>query len=430
MSYIIKAYNIQQNKQGFLLGIFKMGELSKFVRYSQRIVIEFNEDNKPEYNSDVQRKISPTKVDGIADFLIHDADSFFPTNIVLAIPTAAIEQIEENDGSSVNIVLKDFVLAENQKQDGDTYITIIDGQHRIAGIEKAIKRLLDEIRNLEISVRTSVETSSYEVELKQKHELLNRLYNFEIIATFFIDPTLDYQAMIFSTINRTQTRVSEDLVYSLFGLSKEDSPQKTSLEVAIALNASDKSPFYNRIKVAGARYNKGLPPLSQAMMVKSILYSISPNLKQAEIEKNKTREYVKNKTGGTFLPFRKYYGEGRDEIIAIIISAYFRAVKEAFKNNENQSFWDLQTSTNILQTTVGYQGLFLILIEILRNSNEEERVSKEYYYELLLKAKDVDFEDPGEKKLFPFTSKSINILYNQIGEKIFGSNFEPKKVKE
>ncbi len=196
MSYIIKAYNIQQNKQGFLLGIFKMGELSKFVRYSQRIVIEFNEDNKPEYNSDVQRKISPTKVDGIADFLIHDADSFFPTNIVLAIPTAAIEQIEENDGSSVNIVLKDFVLAENQKQDGDTYITIIDGQHRIAGIEKAIKRLLDEIRNLEIS-RTSVETSSYEVELKQKHELLNRLYNFEIIATFFIDPTLDYQAMIF-----------------------------------------------------------------------------------------------------------------------------------------------------------------------------------------------------------------------------------------
>lgn len=79
-------------------------------------------------------------------------------------------------------------------------------------------------------------------------------------------------------------RVSQDLVYSLFGLSTDDSPYKTALEVVLALNGHPKSPFYKRIKLYGGNYDKSeVPPLSQATMVKSIVALISVSLRESEM---------------------------------------------------------------------------------------------------------------------------------------------------
>ncbi|WP_186750566.1 ParB N-terminal domain-containing protein [Spirosoma utsteinense] len=109
--------------------------------------------------------------------------------------------------------------------------------------------------------------------------------------SFFIDKTLEYQAMIFSTINRTQKRVSESLVYSLFGLTTKDSPQKTALQIVLALNAHEKSPFFNRIKLYGGDYDSNQsPPLSQATMVKSIIDLISESLREAELDRYRSRD--------------------------------------------------------------------------------------------------------------------------------------------
>ena len=429
MSYKIETRKVIQNNQGFLLGIFKMENLRKFVKYTERIVIEY-ENNKPKYNEEVQRKLSPGKVDGIADFLIYDSDAFFPTNIVLSIPTAAIEQLDES-GETTNVYIKDEVLIENRKDNGLIFITIIDGQHRIAGIEKAIKRISDKIRNLENSIRTSIDTEKHENELRENHLLLRRLLDFEIIATFFIDSRLEYQAMIFSTINRTQTKVSENLVYSLFGLSTADSPQKTSLEIVLALNASETSPFFNRMKLVGASYiRNSIPPLSQATMVKSILYLITPNLKQAEIEKNKTREQLKIiKFPNSFLPFRKFYAYDQDEKIIQIINNYFKAVRDTFVDTDSFSYWNLSNSFNLLQTTVGYRALLMILEEILLKNNEEDWFDYDFYIIKLKPAKDIDFKDEQDPKRFPLTSKSVNLLYNAIGSKVFGQSFVPKEIK-
>ncbi|MCJ8210819.1 DGQHR domain-containing protein [Mucilaginibacter sp. RS28] len=431
MSKLVETRIVRQNNQAFLLGTFKMSLLREFIRYTHRIVIDYDEANKPKYNDDVQRKISGTKVDGIADFLIYDTDAFFPTNIVVSLPSIAIEETVEIDYNHTNLYLKDIVITENKKPDGDTYITIIDGQHRIAGIEKAIKRVSDKIKNLEISIRTSDDTAKYEIELKEENALLKRLLDFEIIVSFFIDPTLEYQAMIFSTINRTQTKVSEDLVYSLFGLSKSDTPQKTALEVVLALNASEKSSLFNRMKLAGAKYQKDtIPALSQSAMVKSILYLITPNLKQAEIEKNKSRDYVKDKHFDSFLPFRKYYGNNEDAKIIKILNTFFKAVNEVFVSRENLHYWAIDGPPNILQTTVGYRALMLILVDILKKCREEERFDLTFYKNKLQAASTIDFEDRGEPKKFPLTSKSVNILYNEIGAKIFGASFMPKEVAD
>ena len=421
----IKTFKVKQNNQGFLLGIFKMSELRRFVKFTQRIVLDYDEvTNKPIYNDEVQRKVSPSKIDSIADFLIHDSDAFFPTNIVVAIPTIAIDEIQE-EGNIQTVILKDFVAIENNKADGDTYLTIIDGQHRVAGIEKAISRIKDENRNLELSLRSSKSNEQFILKLKRNNELLKKLDDFEIIVTFFIDPTPEYQAMIFSTINRTQTKVSEDLVFSLFGLSKNDSPQKTALEVVLALNASDKSALFDRIKLTGAKY-KYSPPLSQSTAVKSILYQISPNLKKAEIEKTKPRSYVLSDTMG--LVFRKYYGNNEDANIVRIINLYFKAVREVFLVDDNRSLWDLDAEFNILHTTVAYQALFLILVDLVRLADETNRFQYNYYLRALMAISDIDVIDDNYPKKYPLTSKSINVLYNDMASLILGEKFHPRKV--
>ena len=77
--------------------------------------------------------------------------------------------------------------------------------------------------------------------------------------------------MVFSTINRTQKKVSADLVSSLFGLNTGDTPQKTALQIVLSLNGHESSPFYKRIKLYGGSYSKQIsPPLSQSAMVNSI----------------------------------------------------------------------------------------------------------------------------------------------------------------
>ena len=140
------------------------------------------------------------------------------------------------------------VFNEVKNPIGDVYITIIDGQHRIKGIEVAIKRLRDKIDSLIKTLRQS-ENSELQERLDFYQARLNDLLNIELLVSFFIDKTLEFQAMIFSTINRTQKRVSQNLVYSLFGLTTDDSPQKTALEIVLALNSHPKSPFYNRKKI-------------------------------------------------------------------------------------------------------------------------------------------------------------------------------------
>lgn len=207
----------------------------------------------------------------------------FPTNIVLGIPMSMISSQFSHDGiieiSLDEKVTSQIKLAKEGYQDADIFITIIDGQHRIRGIEVAIERLQEEAEKHNNILA---------------HTKLENLLNMELAISYFIDKSLEYQAMIFSTINRTQKRVSQDLVYSLFGLSSEDTPYKTALEVTLALNAHPKSPFYHRIKLYGGDYDKKMsPPLSQATMIKSIVGLISESLRESENDKYKKRKELK-----------------------------------------------------------------------------------------------------------------------------------------
>ena len=428
----INAIQIVQNNQEFLFGTFEIRQVREFTKFTEHLIVGYEEVDldsqiyssgkqvKPIYNPQIQRKVNKSKVERIADFLMTDPKAMFPTNIVIAIPEEVIDNIETND-KNVVITLNDAVNSEIKKVNGDVYLTIIDGQHRIRGVERAIIRVKEKIQSLIKVLKTSKQTNEkLENELKQQMSLLDRLMSFELLVTFFVGISLEYQAMIFATINKTQTKVPENLVYSLFGLTKNDSPQKTALEVVLALNGIEKSPFYNRIKLVGGKYKKGeLIPLSQANMVKSILKNISYNTRQEETDRFLEREELK--VNPKNYPFRTYYASNDDKSIIRSLYSFFNAVKETFVDNNSKSLWELPDSgkiDNVLQTNVGYQALLKVLFYLFKKIKPKDRDKKEIYKSYLVKAKDLDLIDSGEEKRYPYTSKTINLLYEDIIRKI------------
>lgn len=423
---VIDAKKVTQNNQEFLIGIFRYEQVKDFTKYTKRLIIGFNEVDEeeqiyenqkqflPQYNPEIQRKTNNSKVEGIAEFLMNDSAAMFPTNIVIGIPQIVIDSKTEDEHGNTEIILNPIVKEELRKIDGNVFLTIIDGQHRIKGIERAIEILKNKISKL----------NSYDNILNVKESdrltrILNRLYKLELIVTFFIDPTLEYQAMIFSTINKTQTKVPENLVFSLFGLTKDDTPQKTSLEVVLALNGIEKSPFFNRIKLVGGNYNRGdLIPLSQATMVKSILFRICKNQREAEIERTKKRDELNSNPLN--LAFRSYYSNNNDRMIIRILYSFFSAVRDTFVDDEGVCYWNLDSTENlnVLQTNVGYQALIKLLNDLLKIIPDDKKDDKKTYSNFLEMAKDINWKDDGVEKRYPFTSKSINVLYNDLKEKI------------
>ncbi|MBK7625647.1 MAG: DGQHR domain-containing protein [Bacteroidales bacterium] len=422
----ITAKRVIQNNQEFLIGTFQIRQIRNFTKYTQHLIVGFEEVDgdqkvfenqnqiKPIYNPEIQRRTNSSKVERIADFLTSDPNAMFPTNIVIAIPSQVIDDFSDEDGT-IKLTLNQIVKAELEKEDGTVYLTIIDGQHRIKGIERAIERLNSEINDLSQVLKSSTNDVLIK-KLEYQQKLLDRLLSFELLVTFFIDPTLEYQAMIFSTINKTQTKVPENLVYSLYGLTKDDSPQKTSLEVVLALNGIENSPFFNRIKLVGGNYKKGLiVPLSQATMVKSILNDISNNSREAETDRFKKRTELK--VNPKNLTFRKYYANNQDYMIVRILYSYFNAVRNSFIDQNGNSFWEINTDgniSNILHTNVGFQALLKVLFDLLKIIPEEKRDDKTTYEAYLSKAQKINWADTGEQKRYPFTSGTINLLYSDI----------------
>lgn len=399
----IKGFIINQNGQDFILGKASIGEILEYTRYTERVIIGFDEDETPIYNDHVQRRVETSRVNKIADFLINDPEATFPTNIVLGIPLSMIVSQNTKDGI-VEISLDDRVVeqiksAKEGDKNADIYITIIDGQHRIRGIEVAIERLQDEITNKDNPLAASK---------------LESLLNIELAVSYFIDKSLEYHAMIFSTINRTQKRVSQDLVYSLFGLSSDDTPYKTALEVTLALNAHPKSPFYHRVKLYGGEYDKRMsPPLSQATMIKSIVGLISESLRESENDKYRKRKDLKKQKGQKFLPFRCFYANNQDYLISDCLFYFFSSIQSYFPQ-----YWlyDGQSKPqNILQSTVGYEALLLLLVEIIKKENLTY-FQYDTFDKYVSRLNQIAFDDTYH---FPMSTKGRKILYLTMSMTVF-----------
>ena len=278
----------------------------------------------------IQRKLDPKRERDIAKY-VKSFDATFPTSIVVYIDEKYI-RIKENFNGIVEIELSDIT---------EKTAKIIDGQHRLAGLQQAIEQL------------------EHSNDLFADTKELDKLKNFELSLTILIGMDIAEQANIFSKVNLTQTKVNKSLVYDLEEYSKIRSPYKTAHNIVVALNYSETSPFYKKIKRLGY-IDFGDEILTQQTFVETLVklfISSDPEQDREEIAR-----YGNIKKDDQSLPFRKMFMYEQDVEIARIIFNYFSAVKQKWPEAwGNKKF--------LLSKNNGFRALMKYLRDIFSNEN-------------------------------------------------------------
>jgi DGQHR domain-containing protein len=166
------------------------------------------------------------------------------------------------------------------------------------------------------------------------------------------------QASIFSIVNLAQTKVNKSLVYDLFSLAKERSPEKTCHEIAVALDTLDDSPFQGRIKRLGSATDGRFgETLSQATIVRGLLPYLTKNpALDRDIGKRFGFWDPEVKAGGKGQIFRPLFVQGEDAKILRILINYFRAVRDRWPKA-----WASTGRGYMLNRTNGYNALMRFL---------------------------------------------------------------------
>ncbi len=332
--------------------------------------------SRAENPNGVQREQSSKRKKEIADYC-SDPDAVFPTPIVVS--------VYPNSGVSIDTHEKRIKIPDNIII-GD----VIDGQHRLWGIKESSDATL-----------------------------------FDLPVVFMFDLTVEEKAYVFSTINSNQTKVNPSLIYDLFDISTTRSPMKTAHLIARTMNSDKESPFYNRLKMLGRQEkNQENATLSQGTFAKSIvqLISIKPDEDARLLKKGiSIRENSK-------LPFRHYFIQEKDAIIAKIILNCFNALKSVFEEE-----W-MNPKENILWKTTGFRGIMRTLPYICSIGFKEADLSQNFFernFYIFKKALERDnisltkssFGGGGEQ----VQRKFANLLINSITANLESPDIDSKK---
>lgn len=290
----------------------------------------------------IQRHLDKKRVAEIKEY-VKGIDATFPTSILLAIDA---DNAEWDDGT------RKLTIFSNEDGDFSEIAKILDGQHRVAGLEG---------------------------------------YNgptFQLCVCVFISADIADQASIFSTVNLAQTKVSKSLVYDLYDYQKARSPQKTAHNIAIAMDRKEGSPYEGKIKRLGFATKPG-QLLTQATVVEELMRLITRNPTQdrQDLKKGKRLPLVAadelSKT-----PFRKMFVTGKDADIAQNMLNFFRAVEATWP-----AAWE-GTKGVILPKTNGFKSLMWALGQwYAKNTLDGTEVFDKNRYASFLKKVDLKDSD-------------------------------------
>lgn len=289
----------------FYVGIMNCKDLAR-LSYTdvRRIGIE-GERREVETYLGIERPLSRKRVAELKDY-VTTVDATFPSSIIVAVQATDTQYDRETSLLSL--------------REGADIAKILDGQHRIAGLE------------------------DYTGE------------TFQLIVTIFVDMDIEDQAMVFATINLEQTKVNKSLAYDLFAYAKQRSPQKTCHNIVRLLDNKEGSPFKGKIKILGTAGDPG-ETLSQALFIDALLPMISPNPRRdRDLLKRGKKPPAATPAEEQSLIFRNMFLSERDADIARVLWNYFGAVEDKWGE-----YWRLVRKGYVLNRTTGFRGITLFL---------------------------------------------------------------------
>ncbi|MGP1283364.1 MAG: DGQHR domain-containing protein [Parasphingopyxis sp.] len=288
-------------------------DLIKFTYFDVRRVISSERD--VEKYLGIQRPINKSRLRDLEAY-VNFIDATFPTSVIVAINDASYASFDD-DG-------KILTLRNFREEDSEPSIAIrqlgrvIDGQHRIAGLEAFAGE------------------------------------QFDVSVTLFVEADIADQAHIFSTVNLEQTKVNKSLVYDLYELARTRSPQKTCHVVAVNLDRDEDSPFYGRIKRLGFTTDGAdFEPISQATFVEGLMAHITnePKKDRDTLLRGEKLEKASEEEIYRFV-LRNLFIDGKDVEIMALIFNYFSAVRQKWPRA-----WDERSRGYMLNRTNGVRAL-------------------------------------------------------------------------
>jgi len=296
-----------------------------------------------------ERKLDRPRVKEITDFLNKDKYALFPNSIIVMCDLIN-DNVDVPPGTKITDIA-DLIgkgeenmafLQETEETDGQTMLyipdnrnalLIIDGQHRIKGLEDA------------------------------EEEVIN---NYDVLVSFIVGFDRAVVAKLFYTINYTQKPVNKSLLYHLMGEFSHKLDERTFLhEVVRVLNEVSDSPLYQRIKMLGtidysASYEiREKMTISQAFLIDYLLRSIDAGAKLGLYPP-------------IFLPYYKKE-EKQVEIIRFLMN-YFGAIKEL-----NRGDWD-NPRQSIICKTIGIGAfirvMYLFFVKMFIEEGFDRDISK------------------------------------------------------
>jgi len=295
----------------------------------------------------IQRPLSTGRLKDLSIYVNLDYATF-PTSVVLAIDERCVRL-----SKLVNCPgLYELEIAPYDGSEGDDPIPleasafIIDGQHRLAGLENRIA---------------------------EKGP-------FDVNVSIFVGADIADQAEIFARVNLAQTKVNKSLTYDLLDYAKEKSPQKVAHDIAIALNADSEGPFFRKIKRLGVK-TPGIEgeTLSQATVVNGLLRHLPKN---QEKERSKSIFGLSSKTelneSWRNRIFIDFYRSDDFASIFLNVSNFFQAVAEKWP-----VAWSGAKEGQILSRTTGYNALIRFLKDAYIHIVKEPRVVRKKEFDEL-----------------------------------------------
>lgn len=267
----------------------------------------------------IERPLVKSRVKELREY-VTTVDATFPTSIILSVES---KDAEYDRKKGIMRLRRDNEVAK-----------IIDGQHRIDGLR------------------------DFDGE-------------FQLNVTVFVDMDLEDQAMVFATINLTQTKVSKSLAYDLYEFASSRSPQKTCHNIAKLLNTKKGSPFEGKIKILGRATGEPFETLTQAAFVDRLQPYISADpMKDRDIIKRGKKKLTRIKPPlSEQLIFRNMFIGERDAEIARILYNYFGAVAKKWYDA-----WYTKERGKILSRTTGFAALMRFLRDVYLSFGKPDQV--------------------------------------------------------